>query len=255
MASKFTLQSSSTSWTSLFSSAPVSGDDAYVVVDGSHAVTTDLDQSSVDLDSLTFTRVSRLRVGAAGTALEYELSGTMRYDAGGGFLYFEPATSAAPLIVSNSLGDLYIVGGLTTVLQSSSGRAWYTDQAWLGTANVYGGEVDLESHSSSGVDLNIHGGTVNCRRDMDAVSVQAGRLVVTGGVAVADSVAVGGGGVVKWAGGSIGEVTVHDGEFDGGSPERPFTITDLYYSDEAKITLSPLVTVTNKHPLGNRGEF
>lgn len=253
MADRHTQQSSSSSWTALFSVAPATGDNAYVVVDGGQSVTTALDQSAVDLASLHFARVSRLRIGGSGNPLKYELSGPLRYEAGGGFLYFSPAATAAPLIVSASLGELRLVGGLTTELQSSSGKTWLTDQAWLGTANVYGGEVDIELFGSGAVDLNVHGGLVTCRRTMDAVNIDGGRLLVTGGLATADSISLSGGATAQWAGGDIGELTVHEGVFDGGSPERPFTITDLYFSDEADITLAKNVTVTTLHPLGKRG--
>jgi len=255
MAVKNTQEYSGASWTGLFSSAPVSADDAYVGTDGGQAITTNLDQNTVDLDSLTFMYPSRLRIGASGNPLIYEMSGPLRWNQRTGSLVFSVATSAAPQIISAG-PNFSLVGGTSTLVESDEGGdLTVTDQHTLTAVDTYGGKVDVEYKSGDDYSADVYDGTLITRRNITTANV-SGTLISEDGDATATTITVYPGGVTKWSGGTITNLyALTNGTFDALSSKKPFTITNLYVARRSDIRIPDWVTVSNTNYLGNATKF
>lgn len=260
MAQKNTLEYSGASWTSLFSTAPVTGDDVNVGTDGSQIISTNLDQSAVDLDSLTFQHPSRLRIGSAAGPLKYELSGPLRWDQGGGWLYFQISTSAAPRIIVSGPNCNLVGGGTSTLIEvTDRGNLQVSEDVTLTALNMYGeggGYAEVEAKSGDDYSVIITAGELLTRRNITTADVTGGTLRSEDGAATATTITVRKDGMVDWSGGAITTLNVYSGgTFDARKSQVPFTIGTLNYSDGATINIPSWVTVSASNPLGKRSNY
>jgi hypothetical protein len=118
-----------------------------------------------------------------------------------------------------------------------------------------GATVTVVSSSTalvSGGNLYISSGTVYMNRG------HAGKIFVSGGVLIIDALyytfaeieVSGTGSVTVLNSGTITTVRAISGTFDVGKPQRPITVTNLHHCAACNITLSPIITTTNKYRKG-----
>ncbi len=259
MAQKNAIEYSGASWTGLFAAAPVTGDTASVGVDASQVISTNMDQSAVDLNGLTFQHPSRLRIGSAAGPLKYEMSGPLRWDQGGGHLYFEISTSAAPQIVVSGPNCNLVGGGTATLIEvSDRGGLFVSEDVTLTAVNMYGGGY-AEIEAKSGDDFTAiitGGGEMLTRRNATTVDIAGGTFRTEDGAVTVTTATVREGGKFYHSGGTITTLNVYaGGVFDAMTSQVPFTVTTLNLSDNGVVNIPSWVTVSTTNYLGKRASL
>lgn len=259
MAQKNAIEYSGAAWTGLFAGAPVTGDTVNVGVDASQIISTSLDQSAVDLDSLTFQHPSRLRVGSASGPLKYELSGPLRWDQGGGHLYFEISTTAAPRVVVSGPNCNLVGGGTATLVEvTDRGQLFVSEDVTLTAVNMYGGgyaEIEVKSGDDFTAIIS-GGGEMLTRRNSTTVDIAGGTFRTEDGAATVTTATVRKDGQFYHSGGTITTLNVYAGGlFDAMGSQVPFTISTLNISDNAIVNIPSWVTVSATNYLGKRASL
>ena len=247
----------------------IASDDIVIFSDGSDTVTTNLDQSAVDLQELIFTPECFLNIGSAGTSLQIEVSNVstssdphLYYAGSGKYVYIDSATAGVDRLelVRTGGGTFYATGGPWPDVEMRGGICNFNDQTTLTTWSQSGGHATIDTHSSDTITTATVVGTGQM------VLGRAGTTLNVGGNAVVvkddqggayTTVNVYGNAKLQWGSGAI--TTLNDYTGDGGGVDLMHADTELTitnynaYHDRPVVYNKSLVTITNMNRMVGTG--
>lgn len=238
-----------------------------VINKGAANIQSDLDQSATSITSLDVLEGFSGTIGGVAGALKCDADGTseaattvvsrIRYKASGGSMFFEAAggnTLAHYVQVHSAGGRFYGVSGIMKNVHVGLGEARFASAVLMtsGEWELTGGSCFVDYHASNGIPtLYVNGGSHTIKRGVTTGYFGGGTTTFD-----VQSVAIGtlnvfsGGSIRLLNSGAITAVHLRGGVFDTRELQRSVTIGTLKLGAGATYIRSPMVTVTNLHPLG-----
>lgn len=195
------------------SAVPVDTDSVYFD-GGSDNVSSNVDQTGIDLATLAFTSGFSGRVGAGSSPLIIGVnaavglgSGILEYGAGGGVAYVKAdPTNGIDIVRVTGAGHLYLVGGtINTKAEITRGQLSIDENTVLSAkiVNIWGGETVID-YKADGTPptINVYGGTVFIRRRC-TLNLKGGNVVFQVEKSTSDSTVTQDGGMLDWRAGNL----------------------------------------------------
>lgn len=228
---------------------------------GSADVTTGLDITSLleGLDFINVTRNWHTNIGSPATSLRADLdfsaSSRMRYNAGGGSMWYSPNgdNNLAHLIQCTGVGNLILNGtGTVTRLEHGRGNTTVGGSITMTNLDLAGGKVEQQAGGATApTTVTISGGKFDSKRGLNA----GGNLFLYGGEAVFDTtdaiptITFTNGRLRLLRSGTITAFNVIGGDLRNVEISRAITITDttIWASVPGMSAFldNPLITFTN----------
>ncbi|MEM9165750.1 MAG: hypothetical protein AAGB48_01865 [Planctomycetota bacterium] len=241
----------------------VSDGDEILLTRGSVSYTTDLDQSSSELEQLWVGNGFDGTIGAPGSSLQVNLDGSTYtgdfvYSSPGNFAYIAAASEIqrAQVLRTGSSG-VYFTDGTVTLLEVASGAVSVNDQTDVPTLRMGGGSVTVGTHASQALDtVTLNGGSLVTERSVGTVTISKGAtLMQETRTATATSLTVEG--VLRWKGGTITTLEARSGSVvDFSGLQSDLTITNSTVWSGVQFIPPPAgvtITYTNSTTLVNGG--
>lgn len=172
-------------WT--LGAAPVDTNDVYLEV-GGDTITTNLNQTSINLNLLHFGPKSRYNVGAEGTPLIIDAN-----NAGAGkveiyglhdYIYLQAGTDSGtyPVIIhnpANPSAKLVMTSSIVTTLHHFAGQLFLRGTVTGTTLNLHGGFSAMDYTNSAGfTTINVYGGDHVIQRTFTTLNIYGGRVTL-----------------------------------------------------------------------------
>lgn len=140
-------------------------------------------------------------------------TGLLEYRSRGAFAYIAATTEiqTARIYQTGTLG-VFFTAGTVSSLEVLSGSVEFNSSTDVPSLSVAGGFVKARDHATQAIDtLDIYGGRCQCERNIGTANVYGGELNVIDASVTATTVNVGTGGVFRHVGGDIGTLVAKPG--------------------------------------------
>ena len=241
-------------------SLPVDDDDV-VIAAGSKSITAGLNQSGINLHSLSITSGYTGNIGAPGASLQINVDGTtptsFMVSMGGQFIYWSGTTEVDLTIGSTGSGGFYMTGGSFAskkIVGGASGFISVSSGVTMGDIYSAGAGFDVSSAFTNAL---LMGGNHTMRAAITNLTLGAnvGCTLKATTLSVSNVYAHRGSRLTTLCAGTIGSLNAYPGSqfINGGSYDN--TITNLYQWVGSTQTLrapNAVTTVTTTIPTGSK---
>lgn len=239
---------------------PVDDDDV-VINAGSKSITAGLNQSGVQLNSLSITSGYTGNIGTNGTSLQIDVNGgaptLFRVAMGGQYIYWSGTTAVDLTVGSTGSGGFYMTGGSFSgkkIIGGATGLVYVATGVTMGDIYSAGTGFDVASAFTNAL---LYGGNHTIRAAVTNLTLGANTSCSTRGatINVSNVYAHRGSRLTTYSGGTIGSLNAYPGSVftNGGAFDN--TITTLYrWTGSVQNLNAPnaVTTVTTTSPIGDK---